>query len=91
MLTDKEKMIIEITRKNANLATAEGKSEIEQYLAVDEWERAYEILILELIEMNVKPKDFDKGLWKKVLIDFEIDKVGHDHEIMAKFEKWADS
>ena len=91
MLTDKEKKIIKVTKTNAHLASEEGKSEIEQYLSVDEWERAYEILILEMIEMKVKPNGFDKALWKQLLLDFEIDKFGHDHEIMEKFEKWADS
>lgn len=86
-----EKQIIELTKNHADLATPEGKGEIDQYLAVDEWERAFEILILELIDLDIKPQDFDKNLWEQILLDFEIDKVGHDHDILSKFERWAEN
>ncbi len=91
MLTDNEKKIIEVTKTNIHLASEEGKSQIDQYLSVNEQERAYEILILEMIELRGRPNGFDKSLWRQLLLDFEIDKFGYDHKIMEKFEKWADS
>ena len=92
MLTSKEKSLIELIEKNCHLCDEEAQSEIRHNLGVDEWERAYEILLFELIGNNLKPNGFDKEVWWQYLVDFGIveDPV-IDAELPDKFRKWADS
>lgn len=89
MLTEKEQKLINLVKANCHLTSEEGRADILENLGFDEWERAFEILILELIKLGKKPEGFNQDQWRKYLIDFEIDKYGHDHEILKKFDDWV--
>ena len=92
MLNDKEKSLIELVETHCHLCDEEAQSEIKHNLGVDEWEKAYEILLVELIGGNIKPDNFDKDVWWQYLVDFGIveDPV-IDADLSEKFKNWADS
>lgn len=90
MYSKNESELISLIKSNSSLCDEEAQSEIAHNLGVDEWEKAYEILVIELIKNNQKPKNFDKTLWRQYLVDFGIaDDPVIDAELMKKFDDWT--
>ena len=59
MYTEKEKEIIDLVKVNCRYSKDDNRKHIDFYLNADEWEIAFEILILDLAEQNIKPEGFD--------------------------------
>ena len=89
---DKElvKSLISFIEEHQHLVDDEAQSEIRQYIHFDEWEKAYEILLFELIQNKRYPKPFFPETWLKFITDFGINKDPVvDGHLMTNFDKWV--
>lgn len=54
------------TESSSPILTRDGLAEIMRYIEHDEYEIAFEGLVLELMQAGKKPRDFDPETWRNV-------------------------
>jgi hypothetical protein len=85
-----EDHVAQLVERSRDLVSAEGGKEMLHFVEHDEFEMAFEILVLELAEAQVKPPCFDRNEWAQLLIRLGLREesvfVG---DLWSVFEDWA--
>lgn len=66
--------LIELIKISAQYLDDSAYREIEHYLKHDEYEMAFEGLIIELIKNKIQPDSFDFINWKEIAVFYNLDK-----------------
>ncbi|OPH55975.1 hypothetical protein BC351_29205 [Paenibacillus ferrarius] len=75
-----------------DLLAVEGIDEVLHYFRHDEYEMAFEGLLIELTNIRKYPSNFDYSEWKELGEHYRLDKeVVFDNSIWEKFIYWGKS
>ena len=63
---------------------------IMHYFDHDEYEMAYEGLLIDLIKANRRPSNFEFGVWRELAVDLGLDReTVFDSRLWPKFLSWG--
>ncbi len=73
-----------------SLISEDGLQEVKHFFEHDEYEMAFEGLVIELMTINKYPEQYNYEEWKNMALKFGLDKESvFDGEFWNKFEKWG--
>ncbi|NLF45880.1 MAG: hypothetical protein GX581_07375 [Syntrophomonadaceae bacterium] len=76
-------------KSSKDIISNEAYSEVWHYYEHEEYEMAFEGLLIEFIQEDKYPRDFEKAEWKTLGIEFGLDNNSvFDPDIWNKFISW---
>lgn len=92
MTESPESILAEFIKTVRELIPCDGLEGVAHYFEHDEFEMAYEGLVLELLKSGKYPDNFDYNQWKELAIYYNLDSESvFDGQFWRKFVEWGTS